>query len=109
VTNQQMNLMLSGLLVAGTIMILSACSLPNVRTSSEKIVNGANPKERMLGTVSFEAEDESDSSTVQVHKIQKGYALRSTLEREGQRETQLTVQRNKDLKWFAGLRVKWSF
>tara|TARA_B100001179_G_C18564074_1_gene391962 strand:- start:493 stop:825 length:333 start_codon:yes stop_codon:yes gene_type:complete len=90
-------------LTAFALFFMSGCSGFSLNTGGSKNIWG----ERSLGTLSVM--DTTDSPTrLSAHKIKKGYAVRSNLDRKGNYEHNAVFQRDKEYDWFAGMQWRWA-
>lgn len=66
------------------------------------------PKERPLGYLGLVDENEQ-TTRIELHKIQRGYALKTPIAQDKTSRADFVVLKNKDYKYFSGIQFSWSF
>jgi len=92
------------------ITLAFACACTNAtitRNKAEK--NGPSLKERVVGSIHFVDEEEGITRSLNVVKINKGYALKGNVLSGETSSTNMVLSKDNEKDWFAGLQLKWAF
>jgi hypothetical protein len=105
------NLTMGGLLC--TIILLPACGVVDLSVKHFNF-DKSKAKSNQLAVMSLHYDDDEftspyDIELIRVKGVDKGYALRAPLYTEEKGALHFTVAKQKEMKWFFGLRGRWEF